>query len=132
LKNRIRSNKEEKLIRIEKELLDFISNAAKNNYPNEFAAFLREDKDIISEIVLSPFSIFGRNSSTISNFSLPIDPTIIGSVHSHPGRSGSPSESDLIFFSRYGKVHIIVRYPFELEDYFFYSREGENLNYEVI
>jgi len=120
------------LIRIDNDLIDFISNAAKNTYPNEFAAFLREDKGIISEVVLSPFSIFGKNSSTISHFSLPIDHTIIGSVHSHPGRNGNPSEGDLNFFSRYGKVHIIVRYPYEQDDYFVYSRSGESLEYEII
>ena len=120
------------MIRIDKDLLDFISNAAKNTYPNEFAAFLREENDIISEVVLSPFSIFGKNSSTISHFSMPIDTTIIGSVHSHPSINGYPSEGDLIFFARYGKVHLIVRYPYEREDYFVYSRDGKSLEYEVI
>lgn len=120
------------MIKIENELLDFISHAAKNTHPNEFAAFLREDEGVISEVVFSPFSIFGENSSTISHFSLPIDSSIVGTVHSHPSRNGLPSEVDLNFFSHYGKIHIIVRYPYEKEDYFFYSRSGENIAYEVV
>jgi len=120
------------LIRIDNELLDFITHAAKNTYPNEFAAFLREDEGVLSEVVFSPFSIFGKNSSTISHFSLPLDTTIIGTVHSHPSINGSPSEGDLNFFSHYGKAHIIVRYPYERGDYFFYSRNGDSLEYEVV
>lgn len=120
------------MIKIDNELLDFITHAAKNTYPNEFAAFLREDKGVISEVVFSPFSIFGKNSSTISHFSLPLDTSIIGTVHSHLSRNGSPSEGDLNFFSHYGKVHIIVRHPYEKDDFFFYSREGEILEYGVV
>lgn len=117
---------------MDSELLDFISHAAKNTHPNEFAAFLREDRGVISEVVFSPFSIFGKNSSTISHFSLPIDTSIIGTVHSHPSDNGLPSDGDLNFFSHYGKVHIIVRYPYERWDFFFYSREGDFLEYEVL
>jgi proteasome lid subunit RPN8/RPN11 len=120
------------LIKVSNELLDFISHAAKNTYPNEFAAFLREEKGVISEVIFSPFSIFGKNSSTISHFSLPIDASIVGTVHSHPSENGYPSEGDLNFFSHYGKIHIIVRYPYGSEDYFFYSREGERKEYEVV
>jgi proteasome lid subunit RPN8/RPN11 len=120
------------LIKIDEELLDFISHAAKNTHPNEFAAFLREEKEIISEVIFSPFSIFGRNSSTISHFSLPIDVSIVGTVHSHPSANGSPSREDLNFFLRYGKVHIIICYPYNRNDLFFYSREGENLAYELV
>lgn len=120
------------MIKVDDELLDFISHAAKNTYPNEFAAFLRDVGGVISEVVFSPFSIFGKNSSTISHFSLPIDTSIVGTVHSHPSNNGSPSGGDLNFFSHYGKVHIIVRYPYERTDYFFYSRDGESLGYEVV
>lgn len=120
------------MIKIEEELLDFISYAAKNTHPNEFAAFLRDEEGVISEVVFSPYSVFGKNSATISHFSLPIDTSIVGTVHSHPSRNGMPSEGDLSFFSHYGKVHIIVRYPYEKDDFFFYSRNGERLEYEVI
>ncbi|HOM95354.1 MAG TPA: Mov34/MPN/PAD-1 family protein [Methanofastidiosum sp.] len=120
------------MIKIDGELLEFISHAAKSTHPNEFAAFLREEKGIISEIVFSPFSIFGRNSSTISHFSLPIDASIVGTVHSHPSENGLPSREDLNFFSRYGKVHIIICYPYQRKNLFFYSRKGENLEYEVV
>ena len=35
------------MIKIDGELLEFISHAAKSTHPNEFAAFLREEKGII-------------------------------------------------------------------------------------
>ena len=51
----------------------------------------------------------GRSSTRLDM--KPLDPSIVCSVHSHPGQA-RPSRADMEFFSKFGKVHLIVGYPF--------------------
>ncbi|MFQ5891990.1 MAG: metalloprotease [Candidatus Methanofastidiosia archaeon] len=118
-------------VEIEREALDFILEASKNTYPNEFAAFLREKSGRITEIIFAPGVVFGRRGALLSRFLLPIDPSICGSVHSHP-TSTKPSLADLNFFSSFGKYHILVCFPFEMENVEVYSKKGKLLDFRVV
>ncbi len=117
--------------RIKEVALDFILETAKNNYPNEFAGLLRGEGNTISEVLLLPGTRWNERSATLQMHMLPLDPSVLGSVHSHPGPA-IPSRADLDFFSRFGKVHIIAGYPFRFEDIRAFSPGGKLLRITVV
>ncbi len=100
---------------IKKETLDFILGAAQNNYPYEFAGMLRADKDTITEVLLIPGTRWHETSATFLMNMIPTDLSIVGSVHSHPGPA-IPSQADLEFFSKFGKIHLIAGYPYDFQN----------------
>ena len=87
-------------MRIEAGLLDAINEAAVQTYPNEFVAALRAEKGVIRELLMLPGTVSGENSGIIQLHMLPIDFSVVGTVHSHPGHSARPSEADLAFFQQ--------------------------------
>jgi proteasome lid subunit RPN8/RPN11 len=119
-------------ILIESEALKFMLHACKSTYPNEFAGFLREKDNVITEILLGPGTLFGKTGSIINKWLLPIDPSICGTVHSHPSSNITPSPSDLRYFSTFGKYHCIVGYPYTRDSLQFYSKKGTPLDYKVV
>jgi len=56
----------------------------------------------------------------------------IGSVHSHPGYDGSPSDADLHFFSKNGLFHLIIAQPYTLDSISAYNSFGELIDFKVI
>jgi proteasome lid subunit RPN8/RPN11 len=63
---------------------------------------------------------------------LPLDETIVGTVHSHPDPVPFPSSQDLWFFSKFGGIHMIVCYPYTERDVRFYTSSGDPVDFEVI
>jgi proteasome lid subunit RPN8/RPN11 len=120
------------MLKIERELVEFLCTAAKNTHPDEFASFLREKNGIITEAILSPISFFGKRGSIIDWRSLPFDRNIKGTIHSHPIPNNTPSSSDLRFFSKFGRYHGILAFPYTEEMLVFYSRTGSILRHEVL
>ncbi len=118
--------------RIKKETLQMIMESAKDSYPNEFAAFLRADRNIIYEIVLLPGTVSGKRSAVYRLYMKPIDFSLIGTVHSHPSGVTIPSPEDLDLFSKTGKVHIIVGFPYRITDFSAYDRNGKNIDVEIL
>ena len=121
--------------KIRRKCLDLILECAKSSYPNEFGGFLRVDtnsKDTISEIVVLPGTISGESHALFQLHMLPIDFTIVGSVHSHPSYSPHPSDADLHLFQKHGKVHIIVAKPFNKVSWRAYDHGGNELEMKVI
>jgi proteasome lid subunit RPN8/RPN11 len=119
-------------VKILHETLEFICEASRNVYPREFAGFLRSENDIITEVLLSPGGLSGSHGAVVHPTLLPLDSSIMGTVHSHPGRMAYPSEEDIRFFGKFGHIHIIVRYPFALEDAFFFDKEGQRIECEIV
>lgn len=111
-------------MKIRREALEFILEAGRNLYPREFAGLLRGDKELIKEVLILPGTKQWFDSASINLNMLPIDLSVIGSIHSHPGASNRPSRADLIFFSKLGSVHGIVCQPYTLESLRFYDRSG--------
>lgn len=119
-------------IQIESETLQFILHACRNTHPNEFAGFLREKDDVISEVLLAPGTLFGKTGSVVNRWMLPLDSSISGSIHSHPSSIVIPSPSDLRFFSIFGKYHAIVGFPYASESIHFFDRKGSPLSHRVV
>ncbi len=90
-----------------KKCLDIILEGAKSIYPNEFGGLLRVDnqaKNTIIEVILLPGTISGGSQALFKLHMLPIDFSIIGTVHSHPSGVPIPSGADLELFDKYGKI----------------------------
>ncbi len=106
--------------------------ASKDSYPNEFGAFLKAEEGVIYEIALLPGTISGNVHVIFPQYSIPIDFNYVGSVHSHPSGNTRPSDADLHMFSNTGPLHIIVGYPYSLESYSAYNRNGNPEKIKVI
>ncbi|MDD2936228.1 MAG: Mov34/MPN/PAD-1 family protein [Candidatus Methanomethylophilaceae archaeon] len=113
------------------ELVDAFNEAARSTYPEEFLSMMREDDGIISELVLIPGTVYGDSHSFLSDWMAPVDFSLVGTVHSHPGHSNEPSEDDLQYFSNYGGVHIITCMPFDRKSWKAYNSKGEALDLEL-
>ena len=97
--------------KITRKCLDLIFESSKSNYPQEFGALLRVDrveKNTIVEVVLLPGTISGDSHAIFHLHMLPVDYSVVGTVHSHPSSITRPSDADLDLFSHFGRVHIIV------------------------
>ncbi len=117
---------------IKKRVLRMIMEASKSQYPNEFGALLRAKKGIIYELVLAPGTESSDRSALFKFHNVPIDFSIVGTVHSHPSGAIYPSGADLDLWRRYGWVHIIVGSPFGREDWQCFTVSGEPRELKVI
>ncbi len=100
---------------ITRDALEFILEAARNNFPMEFAGMLRGEGNTITEVLLIPGTRWNETSASLMLSMLPADLSVVGSVHSHPGPA-IPSRADLDFFSSFGRIHLIAGYPYTYEN----------------
>jgi proteasome lid subunit RPN8/RPN11 len=120
-------------IKIKREALEFALHAARNTYPEEFIGLLRKNtQGEISEILVIPRSTYGKGFSNVDMTMVPYTSNHCGSVHSHPSRVARPSSGDLLSFSRFGEVNIILAYPFTERDAAAYDSRGKPLTLEVV
>ncbi|MCS7118487.1 MAG: Mov34/MPN/PAD-1 family protein [Archaeoglobaceae archaeon] len=117
-------------MKIRSELLRAILESAKETYPYEFIALLTGDKGVIKELIFLP-SISSKEIALIHLDMLPIGIRIYGTVHSHPSPCCEPSEEDFYFFTKFGKIHIIVCYPFTMKDWKCFDSRGEEIEIEI-
>ena len=121
--------------KITRRCLKLILEASKSNYPREFGGLLRVDaasKDTIAEIVLLPGTVSGESHAIFQLHMLPIDFSIIGTVHSHPSPVPRPSDADLHLFGKFGRVHIIVASPFNEHSWKAYDYNGNDLEIKIV
>ena len=121
--------------KIKRKCLDLILECAKSSYPNEFGGLLRVDldrKDTIIELIMLPGTISGEAHAIFKLHMLPIDFSIVGTVHSHPSYSARPSGADLQLFRKHGKVHIISAAPYDTTSWKAYNHKGEEVEMKVI
>ena len=121
-----------KVFGIKKATLNMAMEVAKDTYPKEFAAMMRAMDGVITELLFLPGTIGADRSATIPLYMKPIDFSIVGSLHSHPSPYPIPSKADLAMFSRTGDVHIIVAYPYTMDSWKAYNRDGKEIELEVI
>ena len=124
-----------KRILIKRSVIDSLLSYAKACHPKEGILLLRgkvkRDLIEVNEVEIPPLSVRGKGFSTFPTYMLPIDFSIIGTAHSHPSGVLSPSTVDLNNF--YGRIMIIVAYPYRSErDIIVVDGRGKKLNYEVI
>lgn len=115
------------------ELLEQIITAAKRAHPNEFGALIHGDP-VLDRLEFVLDSARGRNTFMFSLYNRLSGDQIYadGSVHSHPGGAAVPSRADLSFFGRFPNVNIIIAYPYTLDSWAAYDRNGNRLTVEII
>ena len=121
--------------KIKRDCLELILESAKEIYPKEFGGLLRvdaESNDTIIEIILLPGTISGDSHAIFQLHMLPVDFTIVGTVHSHPSPSVHPSDADRLLFRKYGRVHIVVAKPFDTSSWNAYDYNGNELDIEIV
>jgi proteasome lid subunit RPN8/RPN11 len=105
-------------VQLPREILDSIYAGAKTLYPRESFLLLRGKKRQgsirVTDLVLAPFAVHGEGFAHFNPYMLPGDFSLVGTVHSHPSGDISPSHVDLNHF--FGRILMIVGYPFEGED----------------
>ena len=121
-------------VSIPRNLLDTILAGAKQLYPRESFLLLRGKKKkgviTISDLVIAPFATHGRGFASYPSHMLPMDFSIVGTVHSHPSGNIQPSSVDLNHL--FGRVLMIVGYPFMDERCVaVYGSDGEKLTLNV-
>jgi proteasome lid subunit RPN8/RPN11 len=120
-------------MKIKEEALAFILGVSKKYHPSEFGGMLRGKNDVIEEVLVIPATTYGDGFVDTRMDMIPIDRSIIGSVHSHPGRDYRPSGADLEFFKKTGPVHLIARTPYGgLDDVAAYDRSGKRIRLSVL
>jgi proteasome lid subunit RPN8/RPN11 len=123
------------IVSIPSELLATILEGARQLYPRESFLLLRgkKSKDVIrvSDLVVAPFAVHGRGFASYSAHMLPMDFSVVGTVHSHPSGNIQPSYVDLNHMM--GRILMIVGYPFVDErNVAVYGSDGETLALNVI
>lgn len=108
---------------------------AKDMHPKEIFLLLRgkrfRDGFLIYEFIFPPLTILGNGFASFNPFMIPIDFTIIGSLHSHPSGFLEPSMEDYI--NMYGAIMVIIAYPYNgLNDIAIFNRNGESISFEVV
>jgi proteasome lid subunit RPN8/RPN11 len=116
------------------ELLETIFEGAKRLYPRETILLLRgkKSRDTIRvlELVVPPLAVHGRGFANVPLHMLPMDFSIVGTVHSHPSGNLAPSDVDFNHF--FGRVLMIVRFPFaDAENVAVYNSNGEKLPLQI-
>jgi proteasome lid subunit RPN8/RPN11 len=116
------------------ELLEAIFEGARRLYPRETIFLLRgkKRKDVIfiEELVVPPLATYGDGFANIPLHMLPIDFSIVGTVHSHPSGNLEPSDVDFNHF--FGRILMIVGFPFSNQkDVAVYNSRGEKLLLQI-
>lgn len=117
---------------IKRKTLELICVASRDQHPTEFSAVLRAEKGIITEIMPLPGTISGDQHAILNLHMLPVDMSVVGVVHSHPGPNNHWSDADLQLFAHFGHTHIIVAYPYTEQSWVAYDHHGNVLSLEVI
>jgi proteasome lid subunit RPN8/RPN11 len=115
------------------ELLDSMLSFARILHPREAILLLRgnigRSEITLEEHLLPPFASTGRSFAQIPSHMLPIDFSIMGTLHSHPSGSPKPSPTDLNHI--YGRIMIIVAHPYTRDHVAVYDKRGETLPMEI-
>ena len=117
-----------------KEVLDAIFEGARRLYPKETVMLLRgkkkKDAVQITDLLVPPLATYGYGFANLPLHMLPMDFSIMGMVHSHP--SGNLTASDVDFNHFFGRIMMIVGYPYtSQQDVVVYNCQGEKLTFEI-
>ena len=122
------------IVSMSAELLDSIFEGAVRLYPKETFLLLRGKKSKnevrVSDLVVPPLAVYGYGFAHLPFHMLPMDFSIVGTVHSHPSGNINPSNVDINHF--FGRVLMIVGFPFASEENVaVYDSKGEKLQFQV-
>jgi len=101
-------------INIKKDLLTQILQNAASMHPREMLLLLRgkksKDQITITEILIAPIAVHGHGFTGFQSHMLPMDFSLVGTVHSHPSGVLEPSLPDL--HHSFGRIIMIVGFPY--------------------
>ena len=122
------------IVFIRSDLLNLIFESAKRLYPRETFLLLRGKKSKntirVIELVVPPLAVHGRGFANFSSYMLPMDFSIVGTVHSHPSGNINPSHVDINHF--FGRILMIVGFPFvDVQNVAVYDSKGEKIPFQV-
>lgn len=117
---------------IRADVLDMICEAARATHPNEFGASMRAEGGIITELILVPGTLGGDSHAILPLGYLPVDATICGTVHSHPGPDAIPSSADEQLFRNFGHTHIIIAEPYDHSTWIAYDHDAREIDLEIL
>ena len=109
---------------IKRDTLQLILESAKGSMPKEFGGVLRAYDGAITEDMVLPGTEQGARAALFKFYMLPVDHSVVGTVHSHPSGVYWPSGADLELFDKFGHVHIICGMPFGIENWQAYDGRG--------
>jgi len=120
-------------VTISRKLLLSILRSARASYPRETVLLLRGrskgEKIEVTDILIPPLATHGRGFAAFPLHLLPIDFTLVGSVHSHPSGVLEPSVGDLN--RRFSKVTMIVAYPFQEQNVGVFNDAGKRITLQL-
>lgn len=88
------------------------------------------DVILVEELVVPPLAIYGDGFANIPLHMLPMDFSIVGTVHSHPSGNLAPSDVDFNHF--FGRILMIVGFPFAgVQNVAVYNSQGERLRLQI-
>lgn len=118
---------------ISRRALDSVLASGASAFPNEFGGVLRADPPgVIGEMLLVPGTTAGRRHANFQLYMLPVDLSIVGTVHSHPSGALRPSDADLRLFRSWGRRHLIVGSPFGPGSWRAYDGNGAETTLKVV
>ncbi len=117
---------------IEKGTLEFILEISKSSFPNEVVGMLKIEDKVIQDVILAPGTYTSDKSAIMRVDQLPMTLKTAGSFHSHPSGNINPSSKDLEMFSKNGDYHIITGYPFKINSWKCFNREGDERELETL
>lgn len=117
---------------IRRDVVDLIAEMARSSHPNEFGATLRAEGGVVTEIVLVPGTLGGDRHAILPLGYLPIDASIVGTVHSHPGPYAIPSDADQQLFRHFGHTHIIIAEPYDDGTWIAYDHDSHEIELDVV
>lgn len=121
-------------VSISEDLLQSVFEGAKRLHPKETVLLLRGKKMkntiFISDLLIPPLATYGHGFAGIRTHMLPIDFSIVGTLHSHPSGNTTPSTADLNH--SFGQILIITGYPYQNENNMAaYNHNGERVILQI-
>jgi proteasome lid subunit RPN8/RPN11 len=122
------------VVSMSQKLLAALFEGARRLYPKEAIFLLRGKKSReeirILELVVPPLAVHGHGFADIPLHMLPMDFSLVGTVHSHPSGNLSPSDVDFNHF--FGRILMIVGFPFAgTQNVAVYDSDGKRLTLQV-
>lgn len=119
---------------IDKELIEELLEFARFKHPNEAIVLLRGDVEEnsikITDYLFPPYGFSNRNLAGFPTHMIPLDFRIVGTAHSHPTGPNTPSIVDL--HNIYGRLMVLLGYPYNINTVAAYSKNGEKINIKII
>jgi proteasome lid subunit RPN8/RPN11 len=116
-------------ILVERGLLEEMLSFARERHPKEAVLMLRgkvsKESITLTDYLFPPYATTDSVSASYPIYMLPIDFSIVGTLHSHPSGVLRLSTQDINHM--YGRFSMLAAYPYGLGDIAIFNKQGERL-----